>query len=191
MLQLTAAVRRGAPDAFVMGDMPWMSYQGDADEALRNASRFMLEGRADAVKLEVDGRFTDLIARMDRANIPAVAHIGWTPQRTAMTGVPVMAGRTAEKIASLVETARTVADAGAVMLLLECATDEATEAVVDAVRIPVIGCGAGPACHGKVVVLHDHLGLTDWQPPFAPPAVRGGESLRKVAADYAASIQQL
>ena len=188
MLQLTAAVRRGAPDAFVMGDMPWMSYQGSDDDAVRNAARFMLEGRADAVKLEVDGRFTGLIEKLDRANIPAVAHIGWTPQRTAMTGVPVMAGRTAEKTAALVDTAKAVADAGAVMLLLECATDDATAAVVDAVDVPVIGCGAGPACHGKVVVLHDWLGLTDWQPPFAPPLLRGGESLKKAAEAWLAEV---
>ncbi|MEM7627510.1 MAG: 3-methyl-2-oxobutanoate hydroxymethyltransferase [Planctomycetota bacterium] len=181
MITITAAVKRGAPNAFVMGDMPFMSYHADDAEAIKNAGRFMTEGRADAVKIEVDERFVDLVGKMDRASIPVVAHIGWRPQRTPRTGVPIVAGRTPEKIKKMVELAKQLEDAGAAMLLIEQATAEAARAVMDTVKVPVIGCGAGPDCHGHVVVLHDWLGMTDWQPSFAPPAANGGQSVAAMA----------
>ena len=189
MLTLTAAVKRGAPNAFVMGDMPFMSYHADDAEAIRNAGRFMTEGSADAVKIEVDGRFVDLVQKMDRASIPVVAHIGWRPQRTPRTGVPIVAGRTPEKIQEMVDLAKRLEDAGAAMLLIEQATAQAARAVIDAVDLPVIGCGAGPDCHGHVVVLHDWLGMTDWQPSFAPPAANGGQSLADMAKRWVDLIQ--
>ena len=181
MLTITAAVKRGAPHAFVMGDMPFMSYHADDAEAIKNAGRFMTEGRADAVKIEVDERFVELVGKMDRASIPVVAHIGWRPQRTPRTGVPIVAGRTPGKIRKMVDLAKRLEDAGAAMLLIEQATAEAARAVMDAVDVPVIGCGAGPDCHGHVVVLHDWLGMTDWQPSFAPPAANGGQSVAAMA----------
>lgn len=181
MLTITAAVKRGAPGAFVMGDMPFMSYHADDAEAIRNAGRFITEGNADAVKIEVDERFVPLVSKLDRASIPVIAHIGWRPQRTATTGVPVVAGRTADKVQEMVTLAQKLEDAGAAMLLIEQSTPQAAEAVVEAVSIPVIGCGAGPACHGHVVVLHDWLGLTDWQPSFVKPASHGGEALADMA----------
>lgn len=181
MLTITAAVRRGAPDAFVMGDMPFMSYQADDAEAIRNAGRFMTDGQADAVKLEVDDRYVDLVGKLSRASIPVVAHIGWRPQRVAQTGVAVVAGRTQDKIDQLVDLALRMEDAGASMLLLEAATAEAARKIVDRVSVPLIGCGAGPAPHGHVILIHDWLGLTDWQPAFAPPATDGGRQLADLA----------
>ena len=200
MLTITAAVKRGAPMAFVMGDMPFMSYQVDDAEAVRHAGRFMTEGRADAVKLEVDRRYLGLVERLDRAGVPVVAHIGWRPQQTPRTGVPLVAGRTAEKIDAMVDLARELVQAGAAMLLIEQATAEAARAVIEAVNppaadrktsgtggggvVPVFGCGAGPDCHGHVVVLHDWLGMTDWQPSFAPPAAAGGKHLADLAQKW-------
>ncbi len=184
MLTITAAVKRGAPKAFVMGDMPFMSYHADDAEAVRNAGRFITEGMADAVKLEVDERFVELVGRLDRASIPVCAHIGWRPQRTGTTGVPVVAGRTKVKIKAMVQLARKLEDAGASMLLIEQSTAEAARAVIDAVNLPVLGCGAGPDCHGHVVVLHDWLGLTDWQPSFVQPAGKGGPLLSDMASRW-------
>jgi 3-methyl-2-oxobutanoate hydroxymethyltransferase len=177
MLQITAAVKRGAPGAFVMGDMPFMSYQADDAEAVRNAGRFMLEGRADAVKLEVDARYTDLVAKLSRASIPVVAHIGWRPQRSAVTGTAVVAGRTEDKIAELVDLAEVLEAQGASMLLIEASTAEAADRIVRSVNIPVIGCGAGPSPHGHVIILQDLLGMTDWQPAFAPPVTDLGRQI--------------
>lgn len=195
MLTITAAVKRGAPRAFVMGDMPFMSYQADEWAAVKNAGRFMTEGQADAVKIEVDERFVGLVGKLDRASIPVVAHIGWRPQRTPRTGVPIVAGRTKAKIKEMVELAKKLVDAGAAMLLIEQATAEAARAVIDAVGldagggIPVLGCGAGPDCHGHVVVLHDWLGMTDWQPSFAPPAAAGGKALQDIAGRWAELVK--
>ncbi len=195
MLTITAAVRRGAPDAFVMGDMPFMSYQADDAEGVRNAGRFLTEGQADAVKLEVDHRHVGLVAKLDRANIPVVAHIGWGPQRTGRFGVPVVAGRTDAKIAEMSKLAESLEDAGAAMLLIEQATAEAAAAVVEAVSIPVIGCGAGPSItadapgvHGQVVVLHDLLGLTDRQPSFIKPIAKGGDALADAARRWVDAV---
>ena len=184
MLVLTAAVKRGAPAAFVMGDLPFLSYTADDAEAVRNAGRMVVEGHADAVKLEVDRRHVELIAKLDRAAVPTVAHIGWRPQRTGRTGVPVVAGRTDASIQKLVDTAKDMQQPGAAMPLIEQATAEAARAVIDAVDVPVIGCGAGPDCHGHVIVLQDWLGMTDWQPSFAPPGGRGGEALKDLARKW-------
>lgn len=190
LVTLTAAVRRGAPSAFVMGDMPFGSYHQSDEQAVHNAVRMMTEGRADAVKMEVDGQFTGAVAKVARAGVPVVAHIGWRPQRMMRTGVPVVSGRTQEKIDELVSLAKMMTSCGAAMLLVESATAEAGRAIVDAVDVPVIGCGAGPACHGHVVVLQDLLGMTDWQPSFAPPAVAGGPWLAQAVQGWAESVRR-
>lgn len=177
MITITAAVKRGAPRCFVMGDMPFLSYQADDAEAVRNAGRFVIEGNADAVKLEVDASFAPLIEKIARAGIAVVPHIGWRPQRTGQTGVPLIAGKTEKAAQRLVELAVMMENAGATMLLIEQCTAEAAARVVDAVKIPVIGCGAGPACHGQVVIVNDLLGLTDWQPSFITPDAQVGQTI--------------
>lgn len=190
-VQITAAVKRGAPDAFVMADMPFMSYQADDAEAIRNAGRFMTEGHADAVKLEVDASYGDLVAKLTRAGVPVVAHIGSRPQRVAMTGGYRSAGKTADEARRIVDDAALMLDRGAVMLLIEAAAAAVSERVVAhaaASGVPVIGCGAGPACHGHVIVLHDLLGMTDWQPAFAPPQAAIGRAIADAAAAW---VQQV
>ncbi|MDP7029200.1 MAG: 3-methyl-2-oxobutanoate hydroxymethyltransferase [Phycisphaerales bacterium] len=178
LLTLTAAVKRGAPRTFVMGDMPFMSYQADEAEGIRNAGRFLTEGTADAVKVEVDGTFTGLVSQMDRAGIPVCAHIGSRPQRAKHEGGYRAAGRTPDAATRIVEDALRLEDAGACLLLIEATPAEVAERIVQRVGVPVIGCGAGPACHGQIVVTQDILGLTDWQPAFAKPV-----------ADVAAAVQ--
>ena len=185
MLELTAAVKRGAPHSFVMGDMPFMSYQADEPEALRNAGRFLTEGGADAVKLEVDESHAPLVERMSRAGVPVVAHLGSRPQQVRRTGGYQAAGKSAAEARLLIEQAELMEQRGAVMLLLEAVAAEVSQRVVEHVSIPVIGCGAGPHCHGHVVVLHDLLGLSDWQPPFARPEAAAGEAIADAAAKWA------
>lgn len=189
LVTITAAVKRGAPDRFVMADMPFMSYQADDAEAIRNAGRFMTEGRADAVKLEVDARFGDLVGKLSRAGVPVVAHIGSLPQRVRLTGGYRSAGRTAAEGHRLVEEAELMAARGASMLLIEATAAEVSQRIVERVSIPVIGCGAGPACDGHVVVLQDLLGQSDWQPPFAPPAAQLGAAIQQAAADWARVVR--
>src|SRR5690606_4766000 len=169
LVALTAAVRRGAPNTMVMADMPFMSYQADDAEALRNAGRFLTEGGADLVKVEADRSFAPLIEKMTRAGVPVVAHVGSRPQHTKLHGGYKSTGRTPEEADEVVADARALERAGAVMLLVEAVPAEVSARIVEGSRVPVMGCGAGPACHGQVVVLHDLLGLTDWQPRFATP----------------------
>jgi 3-methyl-2-oxobutanoate hydroxymethyltransferase len=167
LLALTAAVKRGAPGVVVMGDMPFMSYQADDAEAIRNAGRFLTEGRADIVKLEVDASFAPLVKKLTRAGIPVCAHIGSRPQRSMMTSGYAGAGRTPDDAAAILADAVAMEKAGAVMLLIEAVPEELTERVLGATKVPVIGIGAGPKCHGQVLVLHDVLGLSPSSPPFA------------------------
>jgi 3-methyl-2-oxobutanoate hydroxymethyltransferase len=191
LITLTAGVRRGAPQAFIVGDMPFMSYQADDAEAIRNAGRFMTEGLADAVKLEVDERHTDLVAAMSRAGVPVIAHLGWRPQMARYVGVrtAVVAGRTHQEIDHLVMQAQRMAEAGAVMLLIEQCTAETSQRIVEQVHLPVIGCGAGPACHGHVVVLQDLLGLSDRHPSFVHPVTDLGPRITAAAAQWVELVQ--
>ena len=189
MLTITAAVRRGAPHCFIMGDMPFMSYQADDAEAVRNAGRFMVEGEADAVKLEVGPSYAGLIGKLARAGIPAVAHIGWRHQRAQQVGVPVVAGRTEAQIQALIELALLMEDRGAAMLLIEQSTAETAERIIEKVSIPVIGCGAGAACHGHVIILHDWLAMTTWHPSFVKPITEGGTWLADKAAQWVELVE--
>ena len=177
LIALTAAVKRGAPDTMVMADMPFMSYQVDDVEAIRNAGRFMTEGLADVVKIEADRSFAPLVEKMARAGVPIVGHIGSLPQQSKRRGGYRSVGRTAAEARALIADATALEAAGASMLLIEAAPNEVSQRIVEKTTIPVIGCGAGIACHGQIVVLQDLLGLTDWQPSFAKPITAMGEQL--------------
>ncbi len=177
-LTITAAVKRGGPSRLVMADMPFMSYQAEEGEAIRNAGRFMTEGCADVVKLEVDASFAGLVERLTRAGVPVVAHIGSRPQRAALRGGYGGAGRTDAEAASIVADAAAMQAAGAVMLLIEAVPETVTKRVMEATSIPLIGIGAGPECHGQVLVVHDLLGMSKSPPRFA-----------EAAADVAAVVE--
>ena len=184
LLALTAAVKRGAPNTLVMGDMPFMSYQADEASALRNAARFLTEGRADVVKLEVDATFAPLVAKMTRAGIPVVAHVGSKPQQAMLSGGYGSKGRTAEEAASIVRDAIALEQAGAVMLLVEAVPDEVAAEILKHTSVPLIGIGAGTACHGQVLVLHDLIGLTDSPPRFASPVASLGPSFENAGREW-------
>ncbi len=184
LIALTAGVKRGAPNSLVMADMPFMSYQACDAEAVRNAGRFMTEGLADVVKIEVDRSFAGLVSKMSRAGIPVVAHIGSRPQHVKMHGGYYAAGKSASAAIALLDDAAAMIDAGATMLLIEAAPAEVAEQVVRESNIPVIGCGAGNSCHGQVVVLQDLLGMTAWQPAFALPTAQVGRQISEAARDW-------
>lgn len=184
LITLTAGVKRGAPATLVMADMPFMSYQADDAQAIRNAGRFLTEGLADLVKLEVDRSFAPLVAKMSRAGIPVVAHIGSRPQHAKMHGGYYAAGKSAASAIDLLDDARALVEAGATMLLVEAAPAEVAEQIVRESRVPVIGCGAGSACHGQVVVLQDLLGMSSWQPAFALPTVQIGRHIQEAARGW-------
>jgi 3-methyl-2-oxobutanoate hydroxymethyltransferase len=194
MLQITAAVRRGAPLAFIMADMPFGSYQCGDDEAMRNAMAFMTQADADVVKLEVDSTFEPLVRRLSHAGVPVVAHMGTRPQLKAVQGRYRTLFRTQAEVDQAVDAAMGMIDAGAVMLLIEAVPAELTQQLIDRIAqlpvpVPVIGCGAGPQCHGHVIVLHDLLGLTDWHAPFAQPVTDLGRQISDAAGKWVQLVE--
>ncbi|MBS0192481.1 MAG: 3-methyl-2-oxobutanoate hydroxymethyltransferase [Phycisphaerales bacterium] len=190
LVALTAGVKRGAPETVVMADMPFLSYHGSEDEAIRNAGRFLTQGLADIVKLEADESFAPLVQKIARAGIPVCAHVGTRPQQVALTGGYTAAGKTPKQAAQIVADAVALERAGAVMLLIEAVPDQVTEDVLKATTVPVIGIGAGPAPHGQVLVLQDLLGLTDRQPPFAHPIAQLGTSIQTAAQKYVQMVAE-
>ncbi|MGP1345655.1 MAG: 3-methyl-2-oxobutanoate hydroxymethyltransferase [Phycisphaerales bacterium] len=181
LLALTAAVKRGAPNCVVMGDMPFLSYSVDRASAMRNAGRFLTEGLADVVKLEADASHADLVREMTRAGIPVCGHVGYRPQTVGLAGVHRAAGRSASDADRIVDDAMALERAGAVLLLVEAVPGEVAERIVEHAGVPVIGIGAGPAPHGQIVVLQDLLGLTDDSPAFVPRLAEWGQSIREAA----------
>jgi len=197
MVTLTLAVRRGAPFSCVMGDLPFGSYQGSPDKAVENAARLVAAGTADLVKLECDATYAPLIDRMTRAGIPTVAHLGSRPQSVRVTGGFKSAGKTDAEADTIAQAAADLAVAGAAAVLLEAVPNDVSLKVKAALQqavpdrtVPLIGCGAGPDCDAHVIVLHDLLGLTDWQPPFAPPKTNLGQHIRDAAAAWADDVRQ-
>lgn len=189
LVHITAALKRGAPKTLVMADMPFMSYHASVEAAMTNAARFMREGLADVVKLEVDESFAPLVDRLTRAGVPVCAHIGFRPQTTAVLGGPTAQGRTEDQLAQLVRDATAMERAGAVLILVEAVPDEVTEAILKAVSVPVIGIGAGTACHGQILVVHDLLGLTDRPPRFAEAVETIGERIRASGAAWVERVR--
>ncbi len=183
-IALTAGVKRGAPRTMVMGDMPFMSYQGSPDQAVVNAARFLTEGNADIIKIEADRTLAPLIERMTRAGIPICAHVGAKPQQVGLTGGYSSAGRTPADADAVVADAIELERAGAVMLLVEAVPPEVTDRILEQTSVPLIGIGAGPAPHGQILVVQDLLGLTSWQPGFAQPVADLGERIRDATESY-------
>ncbi len=161
LVTLAAAVRRGAPSAYLVGDMPYMSYHVNHEEAIRNAGRFMRDAGCDCVKIEGDRRIAKTIKRMSAATIPVMAHLGLRPQAVHQLGGYRAQGRDADGAQRLIDDARRLEDAGACALLLEAVPPEPAQAIAEATELPVIGCGAGPHCDGHVLVLHDMLGISE------------------------------
>jgi len=165
LLTVTEAVRRGAPDAFLIGDMPYLSYQVSHEEAIRNAGRFMAEAGCDAVKVEVDRRLAPTVEAMATATIPVIAHLGLKPQSIHTHGGYRAQGKDADDALCLIDDARIMEEAGATGLLLEAVPNEVARAITERTTLPVIGCVAGPSCDGTVVVMHDMLGYGAGHPP--------------------------
>jgi 3-methyl-2-oxobutanoate hydroxymethyltransferase len=165
MLHHTRAVRRGVKHAFLIADMPFGSFHVTADEALRNAARFVKEGGAEAVKMEGGEKRADLIRRVIDAEIPVAGHIGLTPQSVNVMGGYKVQGKSLQAIEQLMRDAIALDRAGVCCLYLEGIPREVAAMITAEVATPTIGIGAGPECDGQVLVIHDILNLT-----FGPPA---------------------
>ncbi len=168
MLHHTKAVARGATNALIVGDMPFLSYQASTDEAIRNAGRFLKEGRAHAVKIE--GAMFDLAAALVDRGIPVMGHIGLTPQSVHAMGGYRVQGRSEEDAQRLLNEAHALEKAGIFSLVLEGIPEAVAAEITESLSVPTIGIGAGPHCDGQVLVLTDLLGLGAGKyPKFAKP----------------------
>lgn len=159
MLIFTKAVSKAAKNAFILADMPFMSYQSSTYDALQNAAKFMKEGRANGVKLEGGSEFSECIKALSRASIPVIAHIGLTPQSVNAMGGYRVQGKSKEAAEKLIDDAKAVQDAGASMVLMECVPSKLAQKITQILEVPTIGIGAGKHCDGQVLVYHDFLGL--------------------------------
>ncbi len=191
MIALATAVRKGAPDTYLIGDMPFLSYQASTESAFRNAGRFLSDAGCDAVKLEVTRYHLPLIEALTAAGIPVMAHIGLRPQSLRQMGAYKAQGQDADQAAEIVADARAMVQAGAGSLLLECVTAETAQAVTQSVVVPVIGCGSGPHCDGQVLVLHDILGLPGaGQSRFVRQFGQVGPVIREAARSYMDAVRE-
>jgi len=167
MLHHASAVRRGAPDAFVLGDMPFGSYQSGVRDAILNGLRFLKEAGCDAVKLEGGLEMCEVVKGMVAAGIPVMGHIGLTPQTASQLGGFKVQGKDMEAAKRLMDEALALEQAGAFGLLIECIPAGLAEVISASLAIPTVGIGAGAHCDGQVLVSHDRLGLFEkFQPKF-------------------------
>ncbi|ENI8916237.1 3-methyl-2-oxobutanoate hydroxymethyltransferase [Listeria monocytogenes] len=158
MIHHTKAVKRGAPDTFVVTDMPFMTYHGSVDETIQNARKIIQESGAHAVKLEGAGEVVNKIARLKEAGAPVVAHLGLTPQSVGLTGSYKVRAKSAQEAQELMDNALAVEAAGAIAIVLEAIPRQLAEKVSKALSIPTIGIGAGVETDGQVLVYHDIIG---------------------------------
>ncbi len=190
MVNATAAVARGAMRCLVVADMPFMSYQASADDAVRNAGRLVAEGHAQAVKLEGGARVADSVRRIVAAGVPVMGHLGLTPQSVnTMGGYKVQAKQAAHAL-KLLEDAEALQDAGVFAIALECIPLELAALVTAELHVPTIGIGAGTGCDGQVQVFHDLLGLGgDFVPRHAKRYADLGTIIREAMSAYADEVR--
>ena len=191
MIHHTAAVTRGAKNALVVGDMPFMSYQTSVYDAVVNAGRLMKEGRCQAVKLEGGAPVCPQIKAITEASIPVVAHIGLTPQSVNAFGGFKVQGKSEEDARRLIEEAKAVEAAGAFAIVLECIPAKLAKLITESVSIPTIGIGAGADCDGQVLVYQDMLALfSDFKPKFVKHFANAGEVMKQGFTDYIKEVKE-
>lgn len=190
MIHHGAAVSRGAKNAMVVVDMPFMSYQTSVYDALVNAGRLMKEARADAVKLEGGEEVCPQIKAIVSAGIPVVAHLGLTPQSINAFGGFKVQGKTIEAAQKLIANAKAVETAGAFALVLECVPAPLATYITEQISIPTIGIGAGNGCDGQVLVYQDMLAMySGFTPKFARKFANVGEIMTTAFAEYKAAVE--
>ncbi len=190
MIHHTRAVARGAKDAFVVADMPFMSYQTSVYDAVYNAGRLMKEGRAQAVKLEGGREVAEQIQAITKASIPVVGHLGLTPQSLNAFGGFKVQGKSEKAARKLLEDAKIIEEAGAVAIVLECVPAKLAELISKQVKVPIIGIGAGAGCDGQVLVYQDMLAMFgDFKPKFVKQFAPIGDLMKEAFAKYIEEVK--
>jgi 3-methyl-2-oxobutanoate hydroxymethyltransferase len=190
MLVLARAVRRGLRTPLMIGDLPFGSYEQSNEHAVENAQRYVKEAGCDAVKLERGGVSVDRARAIIRAGIPAMGHVGLTPQSATQFGGYKTQGRTAERAIQIAEEALALQSVGCFAIVFEAVPAAVTHAIVDKLEVPVIGIGAGPAADGQVLVFHDVLGIGDGDlPRFVKRYAAVREEMVAGVSEYAADVR--
>lgn len=191
MLHHTRAVARGAKNAMVVADMPFLTYHLSVEDGLRNAGRFIQEGGAQAVKLEGGQERTAVIKAMVEAGIPVMGHIGLTPQSVYQLGGFRVQGKDLEAAKKLITDARALEEAGVFAIVLECVPAPLAERITREIGVPTIGIGAGAGCDGQVLVSHDLLGLTAGHvPKFVRRYANIWETMREAFQAYKKEVEE-
>jgi len=190
MIHHCKAVCRGAKSSFIIGDMPFMSYQVSIEKAIENAGRFIKEASCDSVKLEGGSEMAPVVKAVVDAGIPVCAHIGLTPQTaTKLSGFRVQ-GKDAESARELVQSAKDLEEAGAFMIVMECIPDLVAARITKELKIPTIGIGAGKDCDGQVLVYHDLVGLFErFTPKFVKQYVNLAPQVREALMKYKEEVE--
>jgi len=190
MIRHTQAVCRGAPTAFLVGDMPYMTYQPAVETAILNAGRFMAEAGCDAIKLEGGKAMADRIRGIVEAGIPAIGHLGLTPQSVASLGGFRVQGKSADLAKKIVEDAKAVEKAGAFAILLEMVPDRLCKLITErAENCIILSLGSGPDAHGQLLIYHDMFGLyPKFKPKMAKVFGNAGEVILNGLKQYAAEV---
>src|SRR5436190_22840800 len=188
MIEITAAVRRGAPNAFVIADMPFGSYQASVAQGVKNVTRMVQRTNCDAVKLEVSTGSVPLVHTLADAGVAVIAHIGLKPQAVGLLGGYRFQGRTAAEAREILALSLLMQDARAAAILIQALPPEVAREVVEKTSIPVIGCGAGPSCHASVIVTQDGLGLTPYRPRFVPALADHATPMKAAFAQYVEAV---
>ena len=191
MVHHTRAARRGAPEAFIVTDLPYLSY-ATTEDALRNAGRFLKEAGADAVKLEGGEEVAPIIRALVAAGVPVMGHLGLTPQTASQLGGFKVQARDEASAAKLLSDARAIEAAGCWSYVLELVPAQLAKLVSEKTGIPSIGIGAGGGCDGQVLVYHDLVGLSpsDFRPKFLKRYAETGETVKNAIAQYAADVRE-
>lgn len=190
MVAITQAVSRAAKRAFVVGDMPYMSYQPSNELAIVNAGKFISEGGADAVKLEGGVRMAERVEAIVKAGIPVMGHIGLTPQAASAIGGLKAQGRSADTAKALIEDAKVLEEAGAFSILLEAIPARVAEVITQRARVPILSIGSGAACHGQLLIVHDILNLFEaFTPKFVKKYADVAQVMEGAFQDYSADVK--
>ena len=192
MIRHTQAVRRGAPNVFLIGDMPYMSYQPSVETAIRNAGRFMAEASCDAIKLEGGEEMANRIEGIVKAGIPAVGHLGLTPQSVSSLGGYRLQGKSALQAKKIVDDAKALEQAGAFMILLEMVPDRLCKLITErAEGCIIMSLGSGPDAHGQLLIYHDMFGLyPKFKPRMAKVFGEAGKVILQGLEEYAREVTE-
>jgi 3-methyl-2-oxobutanoate hydroxymethyltransferase len=192
MIRHSQAVRRGSPNAWLIGDMPYMSYQPSVESAIRNAGRFMAEASCDAIKLEGGAEMTDRMAGIVHSGIPAMGHLGLTPQSVSALGGFRVQGKGAQQAKKIIDDARALEEAGAFAILLEMVPDRVCQLITErAKNCFIISLGSGPHAHGQLLIYHDAFGLYPrFKPRMAKVFANAGQLIQDGLKEYAKEVTE-